>query len=506
MPTRKVTVDVPDVQASLKDVKALVKGLKDVAKAQSAVASASRQAGTAAKAAAQSTKSAASRMASGGVGRPGSSSGGGASSAGGASATVDPNKTQAQSVRDAYRMKAQYARVKAKQQVADQKAAAKAAKVAQQNDPAYIRKQALMRARYTYGKNGKIQAHLLGVDIQKLVNSGQGALVHQVMGGNDPQVGGGIDPSSMGLNVANAATGAIGTAGQGAAGAYSTASAVASALTGLSRLGPYAAAAAVVLKGLGASAEYAQKRVEGEARAGMGYDPLLEKYGGYGGSAGYTGVAAAAAGRAGINPVGGPYGNIDFSGNKRKELKYIGDASSFDEARRRDIELHGGETGAAKFWDLTPQQKAAALTDMDKASENDDRMMHQPAARRRAEHNQASENWDRFVGGLADAGTNAADKLINWLIGSEGQAGGWSGSASEKKSGGGSKDLKEALDENTKAINRQTQAIDTSTSGFSSSVPGAEGSVPRGLRNNLLLQANGMDMATATSVRLNTGL
>lgn len=509
----KVVVEIPGVESNIRALKDMVKTWKSLAQAQDAVAKTTRKAGSAARSASQSAKSAASAASkAAGATRVGAQSS--------STASVDPDKTQVQSVKDQYRMKAQYARAQARQQAADQKAAAKAAKQAQQNDPDYIRKQAMLRARYTYGKNGKIQAHLLGVDIKRLVNSGQGAFVHQVMGGNDPQGGGGIDPTSMGLNVAGAAAGVGGTAGQGVGGAVSSAHAVAMALSGLGKLGPYAMAAAVVLKGLGNAAEYATKRVEGEARAGMGYDPLLEKFGAYGGAAGYTGVAAAAAAKAGINPVGGPYGNIDYAGNKRKELKYIGDAPSFEEARRRDIELHGQETGAAKFWDLSPEQKRAALGDP--ASGNAARNVA-----RRQSHNRASEQWDRFMGHLNDNAGSAADGLINdlmddpkkfadfvWggiqgpyaqMIGGKGAAGSIGGRPSIG-SGAKSADLKDALDKATQAMNDNTRAIEYSTQGFSSNVPGAEGAVPRGLRNNINLQSKGMDMATANEVRLNTGL
>ena len=73
--------------------------------------------------------------------------------------------------------------------------------------------------------------------------------------------------------------------------------------------------------------------------------------------------------QAGINPVGGPFGDIDYAAKLKKALRYIAGAGSFDQARRRAEGL--GIPEAANLYNTSDYTKQRIGTPLTKFSPGD---------------------------------------------------------------------------------------------------------------------------------------
>ena len=208
--------------------------------------------------------------------------------------------------------------------------------------PAHILGQAFMRSRWM-NVAGKLVGSPLGIDLSKMIRHFGPMAASQFFGG----VGGG----------AGGAAGAGGAVAglAGAAPAIGAVAGLAATIIGLSQAAKLASSSlAPLIAGVatGGSMKTEERLRSYEIALGMQPGGLASaaKAGmssGYG-SGYYAGL--------GVNPVTGPFGNMDYSGAARKALGDIMGARSFQEARRK-AEL-AGMPEAAKFYYLSGPNKA----------------------------------------------------------------------------------------------------------------------------------------------------
>lgn len=198
---------------------------------------------------------------------------------------------------------------------------------------------ALMRTRFTKGLMGGLKGMPLGTDIMKLGGMGSKA-VQMLMGG-----GGGF--TGMAASLAPLLTNPVTLAAMATA-AIAIAPIISGVMAGDARsqlMSGFATAGG--MGGSWANASLISNFAGlGEWKdAAKNFQAAIEK-GGFG-----TGYAV----QAGINPIGGPAGDMDYAEKLRKYGKYVANAPSYEEARRRAVAV--GADDMADFYWLPPDEK-----------------------------------------------------------------------------------------------------------------------------------------------------
>ncbi len=306
-------------------------------------------------------------------------------------------------------------------------------------DPQNALRIAMMRTRFTQGVFGNLIGHPLGIDLMKIGG---------MMG---PHAAGGL------FGGGGAGGGALATVGFAAAGAVAALGAFAAAVHGAgSALNALAAQTAV------SSGDPGAVNAVRAAAAQLGMDPaqLASRVQG-GVSSGFGGGFGA---QAGINPVGGPFGDNDYARKAQKAIRYVANAGSFDQARRRAEGL--GVPELAQFFFLNKSNKAAlsnngfgASTEGIAAGTNFRAAQERIASSFWKALDKATPAIEYFANGLSDLAT-MIDFVLNGF----------------KKSPGGKSTQErqiQALDNNTRALNGMRETFGGG--------PRAQGALPGGL-------------------------
>jgi hypothetical protein len=193
---------------------------------------------------------------------------------------------------------------------------------------------AMMRTRFVQGAFGKMKAMPLGRDLM--------------------QFGGAMFGGIPGL-------GAAGGAGGGASGILAALGPLMSNPVTIAAVAVAAVAAASVAAGV-ISAKAISSQMSGYARAGipgLSRANIIAGMNGLGSGAdaarafqnaiGQGGIGAAYAAQAGINPLGGPFGDMDYAKKFNKYADFVARSKTFEEARRR-AEAVGMPDLANNYW------------------------------------------------------------------------------------------------------------------------------------------------------------
>lgn len=314
---------------------------------------------------------------------------------------------------------------------------------------------AILRSRF-FQVGNKIVGQPLGIDIMKLLGSGQGNALAGIFNGGIPGAAG---------------SGAGGAGGIGALGSAASAAA-----------GPLAALGAAATMGVAAFHEAAQLMQKMNLKASLGGSygdfSAATRVGAFLGNSGLAGQVASGiqggygagyAASIGVNPLGGPFGDMNSSKKFNQIARDIANSRTYEEARRKAAmvgapelanlqQLSGGTKDRllnGKGGPGSDSYKAALELNAEMAilgqSLDDIRVKFLTPTIKSL--NMAAEGFDRvdkfahgFFSTVSQAlGTSALGGLVNiW----------------EQITGGGSKGSKEsATERNTRAINENTRAL-----------------------------------------------
>lgn len=362
----------------------------------------------------------------------------------------------------------------------------RAVRASRAKDPQNQLTNAVMRSRF-FQVGNKLVGQPLGIDIKALMQSGQGGALSQILNG-------GIPLGGLGGGAVRGAAGAAGGAGGGGIGALGAAAGALAAPLAAAAVaaGMVAAAfseAAGLMKSAGLRAEIGGSGREFSAASRVG------AYFGNQGLAGQVasniqgGYGAGYAASIGVNPNGGPFGDMNSSRKFTQIARDIGNSKTYEEARRKAAMV--GAPELANLQQLKGSTRDALLGGGFGNSEES----YKAALELNAQMAILGQSFDTLrvqfllptIQGLnaAAAAFNQLDKFTHGFVSTVAKALGTSGigglvDAWNKITGGGSaKSAESATDRNTRAVNENTRALkDKEIVGGG---PRASGAIPRGI-------------------------
>lgn len=337
----------------------------------------------------------------------------------------------------------------------------RAVRASRAKDPQHQLTNAVMRSRF-FQVGNKLVGQPLGIDIKALMQSGQGGALSQILNGGIP------------LGGLGGAAGGAGAAGGGGIGALGAAAGALAA--------PLAAAAVAAGMVAAAFSEAAGLMKSANLRAQIGGSgrefSAATRVGAYFGNQGLAGQVASniqsgyGAGYAasiGVNPNGGPFGDMNSSKKFNAIARDIGNSKTYDEARRKAAMV--GAPELANLQQLKGSTRDALLGGGFGNSEES----YKSALELNAQMAILGQSFDTLrvqfllptIQGLNAAASafNQLDKFTHGFALTVAQAFGSSGlgnliNAWNKITGGGSsKNVESATERNTRAVNENTRAL-----------------------------------------------